>query len=84
MEKDILTIEAARELIKEELGSTIMENLDSAIIFQYINDLEKEVASKKEALTYIDRLINKMQNEGADFDPLALLCTLKAVLEREI
>ena len=48
-----MSVEELRKIAKEEASKFIMENLNSAIIFTYIQNLEKEIEELK--------VINQMQ-----------------------
>ena len=78
-----LTLEDVREIAKNEMAEAIKNNLDSALIFQYISGLEETSKKQKEALSYINRLIDKIVDENKTFDMLAVLMTLKTILESE-
>lgn len=78
-----LTLEDVKEIAKNEMAEAIKNNLDSALIFQYISGLEETSKKQKEVLSYINRLIDKIVDENKTFDMLAVLMTLKTILESE-
>ena len=60
-----MTEEQIRKIINDTFDKNIMNNLDSAIIFKYIQGLEKENQKYKEAIGNIYSLLNdyEMQND---------------------
>ena len=56
-----MNIEEVKKIAQETMTKSIMENLDSAIIFKYISNLEVEL-DKKEAV------INEMAEEIASYN----------------
>lgn len=51
--------EEIKEICKEQFKESIMTNLDSALIFEYIRTLERENTNLKQALVDIKKYINE-------------------------
>lgn len=83
MEKENITLDDVRKIAASELEKTIRETLDSSLIFTYISKLEKEVSDKKDGINYINRLMDNILDKGATYDLLAVLVTLKCILDPE-
>ena len=52
--------EELRKIAKEEMSKSIMDNLDGALIFTYITNLEKENKELKEENEKINKAADKM------------------------
>lgn len=52
--------EELRKIAKEEASKFIMENLNSAIIFTYIQNLEKEIENLLKAYKQDEKIIQEM------------------------
>ena len=52
--------EEIREIAKETFAENIMNNLDSSIVFKYVQTLEKENQKYKEV---IEKVINKLETD---------------------
>lgn len=59
--------EELRKIAKEEASKFIMENLNSAIIFTYIQNLEKEMENLKEINKEHQKLNEKIIQEMANY-----------------
>lgn len=53
------TADEIRKIAQEELAKQIRENIDSALIFSYINQLEQENNDLKQKLYTVGYVINK-------------------------
>ena len=58
-----MSVEELRKIAKEEASKFIMENLNSAIIFTYIQNLEKEIENLKEINKEHQKLNGKLRKE---------------------
>ena len=54
--------EQIRELAKETFAENIMNNLDSSIVFKYIQELEQENQKYKEVTDKLSKLIYKIDD----------------------
>ncbi len=59
--------EELRKIAKEEASKFIMENLNSVIIFTYIQNLEKEIENLKEINKEYQKLNEKIIQEMANY-----------------
>lgn len=57
-----MSVEELRKIAKEEASKFIMENLNSAIIFTYIQNLEKEIENLLKAYKQDEKIIQEMVN----------------------
>ena len=53
-----MQIEEVRKIAEEEMNKSIMKNLDSAIIFKYISNLENELEKKDAIINEMAKMIN--------------------------
>ena len=58
-----MSVEELRKIAKEEASKFIMENLNSAIIFTYIQNLEKEIENLKEINKEHQKLNGELRKE---------------------
>lgn len=58
-----MSVEELRKIAKEEASKFIMENLNSAIIFTYIQNLEKEIENLKEINKEHQKLNGELRDE---------------------
>ena len=54
--------EEIRKIVKETFDKNIMNNLDSSIVFKYVQTLEKENKKYKEIINKLRKVIEKMLN----------------------
>lgn len=62
-----MSVEELRKIAKEEASKFIMENLNSAIIFTYIQNLEKEIENLNEINKEHQKLNEKIIQEMANY-----------------
>lgn len=62
-----MSVEELRKIAKEEASKFIMENLNSVIIFTYIQNLEKEIEKLKVINKEHQKLNEKIIQEMAEF-----------------
>ena len=79
--KEVLGEEKHNQILQEAEGKTYEELLHEIDELNYI--LEKQAAKKKEAEEYINRLLEKIVNDNLMCDLIAVLLTLKAILETD-
>lgn len=58
-----MSVEELRKIAKEEASKFIMENLNSVIIFTYIQNLEKEIENLKEINKEHQKLNGELRDE---------------------
>lgn len=62
-----MSVEELRKIAKEEASKFIMENLNSVIIFTYIQNLEKEIENLNEINKEHQKLNEKIIQEMANY-----------------
>lgn len=58
-----MSVEELRKIAKEEASKFIMENLNSAIIFTYIQNLEKEIENLKQLMAHKNAYTKKLEED---------------------